>query len=420
MDKHTPGRNGNRTMRKRTSETMNTQLDHNEIKTDTTDAALLHRYCSWCLQETDHKLQTPHRLRRSNYQCQSCENYTVTCRFCDNMAKGAPKGSVKDFFSWDNERCALHDGTIQTIHPTTKNLTDISEYKSVLNEEKSNVSVGSVIGKYLLSEYFDDDDRFDIIKLTKNRSEKVHDTAAQKNRAPINKVIVINGFLKEKDKIFQDWLQAYDEIPDNTELYGLTWASKTMGDFAKSFLSPKLANIASKKLLLAQIAYSAATNPWHVSMKKAADAGTLLGNILLHTNGEPFTLIAHSLGCRVIYYALELLKHHPHIKVKDIILLGGAVGNSTQDWEAIADSISGKIYNCHSDNDDTLHKLYNAATLKLSHPIGYYPIKSHHLNIINIDCTDLISGHQEWKNQYLAIYQRIAGTYPWQKDHPLS
>lgn len=376
------------------------------VDTAASSEVLSDRYCSWCLQKTNHALQEPHRVRRNVYQCQSCHHYTLPCRLCDNMSKGTENGSLQKIMRWDNERCAVHDGTIQIANPLR--LKDITDYQTLLDTDPSNANIEAIIGKYLLSEYFDDDERFDIIQLSKHNSQNQRNI----DKEPIHKVIVINGFLKERDKIFQDWLHAYAEIPDNTVLYGLTWASKTMGDFAKSFLSPKLTNIASKKLLLAQIAYSAITNPWHVSMKKAKDAGVLLGNILLHTHGEPFTLIAHSLGCRVIYYALELLKYHPHIKVKDLILLGGAVGNDTKDWEEIANYISGNIYNCHSDNDDVLHKLYNAATLKLSKPIGYYPIQSHQPNIINIDCTDIISGHDQWKDQYLKIYHRIAEYNP--------
>ena len=219
----------------------------------------------------------------------------------------------------------------------------------------------------------------------------------QSNNKAVNKVVLINGFLREKDRIFQDWINAYEDIPDNSELYGLTWSSKDLNDVIKGLFSPNLFSIASKKLLLAQIAYSAVTNPWHVSMKKAADAGNLLGNILLKTNDNDYTLVAHSLGCRVIYNALELLKNHPEKKVKNIILLGGAVGKQPKDWEAVADTITGKIYNCYSENDRTLDKVYSAATLKLSE----------HSKIINIDCSDLIKDHKDWKNEYPAIYRRI-------------
>lgn len=384
-----------------------TILSDNEPITTQEETILKHRYCSWCLEKSNHLQVQENRVRRNVYECRSCGNYTLPCRFCNNMAKGAPKGTIKDFFGWDNERCAEHDGSVLSFDKDSIRLKDITDYKQLLDQDTTTrYSFASTIGKHLLSEYFGDDDRFDIIRLTKAADHNADN--------PLNRVIVINGFLKETDKIFKDWMRAYEMIPDNTEIYGLTWASQTMGDFAKSFLSPKIANIASKKLILAQILYSAATNPWHVSMKKAADAGELLGNILLHSEGEPFTLVAHSLGCRVIYYALEFLKHHPQIKVKDVILLGGAVGNDTKDWEAVADKMSGKIYNCHSDNDDALHKGYNISTLKLSAPIGYYPIKSDHANIINIDCSDIITGHNEWKDEYPEVYERIIA---YQKDH---
>ena len=59
-------------------------------------------YCSWCLQKSQHQLQQPHSeklYRRHIYQCAECENFTVKCRFCDNMAKSAPKDASKSWLS---------------------------------------------------------------------------------------------------------------------------------------------------------------------------------------------------------------------------------------------------------------------------------------------------------------------------------
>lgn len=385
-----------------------------EEKETITAPRTVESYCSWCLQKSQHQLQQTHSeklYRRHIYQCTECENFTVKCRFCDNMAKSASKDSSKSWLSWDNERCAEHDGDIVTFAETSISLKDITEFRTLLAQETPSYSFGNLVGKYLLSDYFEEDDKFDIFKLEKKSlpPKPHHSTNKINNKAnnKINKVVLINGFLREKDRIFQDWLDAYEDIPDNCELYGLTWSSKDLNDVVKGFFSPNLFSIASKKLLLAQIAYSAITNPWHVSMKKAADAGNLLGNILLKTNDNDYTLVAHSLGCRVIYNALELLKNHPEKKVKNIILLGGAVGKQPKDWEAVADIISGKIYNCFSENDRTLDKVYSAATLKLSSPVGRYPIQSEHPKIINIDCSDLIKDHKDWKNEYPAIYRRI-------------
>lgn len=343
------------------------------------------------------------------------------------MAKGASKESIKDFFKWDNERCAIHDGSVLAgaDRENTCHLADITEFKTLINLSNSQLSISKNIGKHLLPDYFADDERFDIIRLKKTAKDPlqlppsqrplVSDTSKEsslipplnQHAPPLKKIILINGFLKEKDRLFEDWLSAYRLIPDNVELYGLTWSSKTMTDFTKNLISTSPLNLLSKKALLLQVAHGLVTNPWHVSMKKAADAGELLGNILLKTHNQHYTLVAHSLGCRVIYYAMDFLKHHPEIKIDNIVLLGGAIDNNAQDWEMIAGAISGAIYNCHSNNDDVLHKLYNAATLKMSRPIGYYPIPSTHPRIHNIDCSDLIAGHDLWKDHYPEIYARI-------------
>ena len=381
-----------------------------EIKEADIADTLENRYCSWCLNKRDHQLIEAHRLRRSIYQCAECGNYTVQCRFCDNMAKGADKKSFGKLFSWDNERCAEHDGSIIRFAPINPPLKNITEYERLLTLGSKSYSFGSTIGKHLLSEYFTDDERFDIIQLSKSSQSTSHNKSTEKAAESQNKphrAIVINGFLKERDKIFEDWCRAFELIPDNIEIYGLTWASKNFEDFTRSLLSPKLGNIFSKKLFLAQLAYSAITNPWHVSMKKAADTGELLGNILYQSEEGPYSLIAHSLGCRVIFYTLELLKYHPEIKINNVILLGGAVDNNPQEWEALTTAISGKIYNCHSDHDATLHTTYAIANAKLSKPIGYYPIESDGKRIINIDCSDIIEAHTEWKDRYPEVYQRI-------------
>lgn len=378
-----------------------------EIKEEPQVAPLLaERYCSWCLNATDHQLIEAHRLRRSIYQCTQCHHYTVQCRFCDNMAKGADKESFGKFFTWDNERCAEHDGTIIRFAPLDPPLEDITQYERLLTIERKNYSFGATVGKHLLSEYFTDDEHFEIIKLQKP-PKAAQTEMPSKSPKPPHRAIVINGFLKERDKIFEDWCRAFELIPDNIEIYGLTWASKNFEDFARSFLSPKLGNIFSKKLLLAQLAYSAITNPWHVSMKKAADTGELLGNILYQSGEIPYTLIAHSLGCRVIFYTLELLKYHPQIKINNVILLGGAVDNNAKEWESLTAAIAGKIYNCHSDHDATLHTAYAIANAKLSKPIGYYPIESDSERIINIDCSDIVESHTQWKDRYPEVYQRI-------------
>ncbi len=75
-------------------------------------------WCSWCHNKTPHTLVKKKHLNRNIFKCSGCNNYTVQCRFCKNMAtyklssknKGNYIKSFKD--RWANELCAEHNGTI--------------------------------------------------------------------------------------------------------------------------------------------------------------------------------------------------------------------------------------------------------------------------------------------------------------------
>lgn len=142
-------------------------------------------------------------------------------------------------------------------------------------------------------------------------------------------------------------------------------------------------------------------------MVKAGSTGALLADILSRTKGERFTLVGHSLGCRVIFYALEAMLSKKECVIDDVILLGGAVGNQSNDWERVLNNISGKIYNCFSKNDSVLDKLYTTSTAFTSNPIGFYPIETRHRKIQNIDCSNIVNGHLDWKEKYSLIYKKL-------------
>ncbi len=362
---------------------------------DTTQ--LSQRYCSWCLSKADHELYKKHSLRRSVYQCQSCLNYTLPCSFCLNMAKGAKKDDVDDFLGWDNFRCAEHDGSVKNFDNTDIILKDISDFAQLLANSKDNYSISDKLGQHLFKAYFKNDEKFNIVKLN---------VPPKSSLSSIEKVVFINGFLSEKDQ-FQEWLTAHQEVTDHYEAYGLTWTSHSLNDVIQHFTPTKIFSLRSKTLLAAQLIHTLATNPWHAAMKRTQDVGELLGNVLRHTDSDTYHLIAHSLGCRIIYYALRFLQFYPQKKVHNVILLGGAVGNQTSDWESITDTITGKIYNCYSQNDEVLRKAYKLSTFYTSDPVGSHPITTSDPKIINIDCSDIIKSHHDWKTHYSEIYRRI-------------
>lgn len=455
-------------------------------------------YCSWCNTKSWHKLVEQRTLSRNLYHCSSCEQQTVKCRYCDNMAKGpyhpedhdVIKGKFKGFkATWSNELCAEHDHSTPSFSKANRKISDLSTYPEIFKPEKKNLAkigtyagtstaglaafslmlgsggalapiavalgktgalgaagtgtaisslsgaalssaslaaigstgslvitavggaLGGSLGYGLSNQYIGEDKSFAIKRLRR----KGPDT-----------VLFINGFTQEKEDSFEDWKgQHMSCFPEET-LYGVTWASKTRYDLGMAFGKRILAN--SGKKILEQIAKQGGklaasklnplflmltasdmlTNPWHVALKRAEKTGAVVADAIARTKGREITLVGHSLGCRVIYHALTALSTKSDIFVRDVILLGGAIGrNEPEGWAQAQAAVSGKIYNCYSSQDMVLKRLYRTANAFLSDPAGVRPIVGDYDQIQNIDCSDFVDSHMTWKNHYERILRMI-------------
>ena len=112
-----------------------------------------YQWCSWCHKKTTHILVKKNYLSRNEYQCSSCGNYTVQCRYCQNMATYKPAESENNgFFSsikenWASELCAEHDGTIANFEKLNVKLSDLSEFEVLFERAKWNlVKTGKIAG----------------------------------------------------------------------------------------------------------------------------------------------------------------------------------------------------------------------------------------------------------------------------------
>lgn len=457
----------------------------------------LNAYCSWCYKKSNHKLIEKNYLRRNIYQCQSCLNMTLQCRYCKDMSKGQPsedtikklkiEGISKATQLWDNELCAEHDGTIASFSKLDEKIKDITDYKTLFEREKYNLNkvakysglgvtgiisvagvavtagagaapiaaalgsmgllgtagtgtvistlsgaaltnaslaaiggsmavgtaivsgsglaLGGVMGGVIANKYHGEDKSFDISKL--------------KEVCPDKRIIFINGFTQEKEKQFKDWQLGQAYFDKECSMYSVTWGSKTNAALGKAF-AEGVGTEAAKKILtelakaggkgaaskltpLGWLAFlsTLAGNPWHNAMFRAAQTGVQVAEAISRTEGKKFTLVGHSLGCRVIYYALEALATKKENFVNDVILLGGAVGKGDiKGWENILSAVNGKIYNCYSKNDQVLSKIYIIANAGLSSPIGISPIDISSDQLCNIDCSNFIDSHMTWKENY--------------------
>jgi pimeloyl-ACP methyl ester carboxylesterase len=221
-------------------------------------------------------------------------------------------------------------------------------------------------------------------------------------------VIVVNGFLSKGDCDTNDWEKAIRRKFGRATWYHLDWEAyrhpaKQLGDlFTADGLWKRATGKGEPDMWAA----------WHTTMKSAERAGDLLAEAILRTPGWRFTLAGHSLGARVIHFALKALEKRSSSKrVTNVYLLGGAVGGSDKDngcWEKAVNAVSGKIFNCYSFNDKILERAYQGANLMLSRPAGYTGIRLQHERIVDRDFSQLVSGHMVWKDNFAEILTRLA------------
>lgn len=236
-------------------------------------------------------------------------------------------------------------------------------------------------------------------------------------------VIFINGFLSQMDSDTKVWEEQLAQHFFNRSWYHLDWEATSLkklgihisdspngaADFSLG-LAKSVAALAMNALNFSSV--DVMRNPWHASMVKAQMAGELLADAIARTPHQKFTLVGHSLGARVIYFALKALSMRPKVSIEDVFLLGGAVGGGEKDskgWAYAEKSVRGKIHNCLSKRDSVLEYLYTNANLRRSDPIGYAGISRKSEKILNFDCTDLVDGHTSWRQNFGLIHRRIKG-----------
>jgi hypothetical protein len=217
-------------------------------------------------------------------------------------------------------------------------------------------------------------------------------------------VIVINGFMTRGDLNVSDWEQSILRRFGDASWYHLDWETTRS---PKDFLADAL-TIDGLLKLRDGIINLELLGAWHSTMDTAEQAGKLLAQAIERTPGWRFTLLGHSLGARVIHYALKDLA--PYARVDNVYLLGGAVGGGPKDdacWKTAASAVKDKIYNCYSGEDDVLRFMYQSANAMLSDPIGYSGIHLKHPRIVQHDATALVQRHTAWKRHFGSILDRL-------------
>lgn len=190
----------------------------------------------------------------------------------------------------------------------------------------------------------------------------------------------------------------------NNPWYHLSWDSENLqaiGQLLSTYVGSRiilgnvLANATPLGIPLA--AYTLMKNPWSNAYANAKKVGKLLGEEIEYID-TPFILCGHSLGARVIYFALKHLALNNKTIIQDVHLLGGAVSSSPEHWDKVQHSVQGNINNYLSKNDKVLSMMYKVGTGFTNTPIGVKSIDVERVN--NVDVSYLVSGHTEYKENF--------------------
>lgn len=139
---------------------------------------------------------------------------------------------------------------------------------------------------------------------------------------------------------------------------------------------------------------------WDKHKRRARRVGEdYLENLISRqVNETTISLIGHSLGARVIFFAGSNWSTWSSHRLKNVFLLGGAIPKN-RNWEKVASSLSGKVFNIYNSLDTTLRGLYRVSSFGLF-PCGLMSIDSIDSRINNVDVTSLV-GNSHSLERYL-------------------
>lgn len=194
---------------------------------------------------------------------------------------------------------------------------------------------------------------------------------------------------------------------------------------------------------------------WTLAVERADEAGKVLAKTLLFSRAgrRPVTLVGYSFGGRIIYSCLKelsryqeewewyqelleeseigrcsdharLAKYQEKMKgmrepasiIEDVVLMGLPNHLSLSSWRACRQVVSGRLVNCYSTKDLILSLMFQAKRFSggsLNNGMGSFlkpvcgttPVNEP--GVENVDCSDLILGHQDYCFVAGKILERI-------------
>ena len=198
------------------------------------------------------------------------------------------------------------------------------------------------------------------------------------NNKRVNLIVTVSGWMAGKVDDVRLPFSTVDPIMG--DIYSLHWEPEmlqSMGDtiriLATEALTQGLQQVLAATLLTALMASITlpvwlmklsylVDNPWIVSLDRSDAAGLILADSLIARNlgVRPVTLVAFSLGARVVFSCLkELAARGAYGLIQNVYLFGSPLVANQDEYRRVRTVISGRFVNAYTTNDWILgmHKL---------------------------------------------------------------
>lgn len=246
------------------------------------------------------------------------------------------------------------------------------------------------------------------------------------DQTSLNITIAVSGWISDEGdgQFAKPWIflrhtkEQYCVRYESKYLYELSQAMDYLLSFFVSYATQEALKYTFLAGVAAAIAWPTALismsniidNPWDVCLRRSAQAGVHLANILMsrQQGKRPASLIGFSLGARVIFYCLQELAKHPEKEglIGDVILLGAPVTASEDQWKSFNCIVGGSIINGYSTRDWLLKFLYRTSSAEIQ-VAGLQSTSWTHRRLRNVDLTDIVTGHLDYYKKLHEILSRV-------------
>ncbi|KAF3925737.1 hypothetical protein AA313_de0210113 [Arthrobotrys entomopaga] len=225
-----------------------------------------------------------------------------------------------------------------------------------------------------------------------------------------------------------DFVTPWDSLSSHTEVYALRWETSALLDLGsalttmlKTYAFTYLKIEIIKRTVLASLMAAmwpiallkigkVVDNPFNIAKTRAEKAGKILADALINRvqGNRPVSLVAYSLGARVVYSCLvELAERRAFGIVENVYIMGAAIPNSGEGWMGARSVVSGRVVSVYSEKDYILGFLYRTSAVQFG-VAGLQAVKWPD-SVESVDVSGEVEGHLRYRFLIGSIIGKVGG-----------